>query len=217
MVATDTVVGVAGAVLLAAVMVGVFVYEYNNTPATGTTPDDADRLERFLDSYSTLGANDDLDGDGVPNYKDDDMDGFGGPDANQTGALQARFPIDGTSAAPPAQTQDDPQAVVVGAGSQSVHAILNYTLAVPTPVPGLPIPRAPTLEMILTAPDGMETRATATQNGADVTLVLTVDNPVAGNYTLNVQQTQAGPATSYAGTLTVAYGPAMPRATTPAA
>jgi hypothetical protein len=39
MAATDTIIGIAGAAVLVAVMVGVFVYEYNNVPDdNGTEP-----------------------------------------------------------------------------------------------------------------------------------------------------------------------------------
>ncbi len=40
MAASDTVVGIVGSVVLVAVMVGVFVYEYNNAPEPEETPDD---------------------------------------------------------------------------------------------------------------------------------------------------------------------------------
>lgn len=53
MVATDTVVGIVGAVVLVAVMVGVFVYEYNNTAPAPTEPP-----RTFLDPDG------DIDGDG---------------------------------------------------------------------------------------------------------------------------------------------------------
>src|SRR5688572_25141152 len=75
MVATDTVVGIVGAVLLVAVMAGVFVYEYNNPieEASG----DAGARAHFEEDYAGLSATDDLDGDGAPNYLDEDLDDDG--------------------------------------------------------------------------------------------------------------------------------------------
>ncbi len=71
MVAKDTVIGIAGAVVLVAAMAGVFVYEYNNVPETGG--DDGS----FADQYPGLLPDGDLDGDGTPNAEDDDLDGDG--------------------------------------------------------------------------------------------------------------------------------------------
>src|ERR1041385_3207350 len=85
MVATDTVVGIVGAVLLVAVMAGVFAYEYNN-PATADASTDAGQKSTFTHDarFAALNATDDIDGDGTPNYKDADLDGDGVSNANDT-------------------------------------------------------------------------------------------------------------------------------------
>src|ERR1041385_1045281 len=127
MVATDTLVGVAGAVLLAAVMIGVFVYEYNNAPSTTDMGHGKGPLRTpadFAKAYPLLGANDDLDGDHVANYNDTDMDGNGMADANQTGDLVVRGHDSGSTPAPPA-TMTKPIAIVVGKGDQPFHAEIN--------------------------------------------------------------------------------------------
>lgn len=72
---SDTLIGIIGSILLIGIMVGVFAYEYNNV-------DDVDqdeiRKEAFnKGQYGHLHAEGDLDGDGVPNFKDADLDGDG--------------------------------------------------------------------------------------------------------------------------------------------
>lgn len=79
---SDTVIGIVGAVVLVAVMVGVFAYEYNNAPDTDIDdgPDlstDAGKMAFFNDTYAGLDAREDLDGDGTANYLDEDIDGDG--------------------------------------------------------------------------------------------------------------------------------------------
>lgn len=83
MVATDTVVGIVGAVLLVAVMGGVFVYEYNN-PAEAEDTSDAGLRADFEEHYQGMSAGDDIDDDGVANYMDDDVDGDGASNENDT-------------------------------------------------------------------------------------------------------------------------------------
>lgn len=51
MTATDTIVGIVGAVLLVGVMTGVFVYEYNQVDGDAATPDD-DGPEPFEETFS---------------------------------------------------------------------------------------------------------------------------------------------------------------------
>ncbi len=78
---SDTVIGIVGAVVLVAVMIGVFAYEYNNAPEdVGNTPDPttpAGQMALFAAAYPELNATDDIDLDGTPNYMDDDIDGDG--------------------------------------------------------------------------------------------------------------------------------------------
>jgi hypothetical protein len=83
---SDTVIGIVGAVVLVAVMVGVFAYEYNNAPeGVGTEPDSPEaQMASFNDTYGSLNGMGDIDGDGTPNYLDADMDGDGIDNANDT-------------------------------------------------------------------------------------------------------------------------------------
>lgn len=212
MVATDTVVGVAGAILLAAVMVGVFVYEYNNGPATvmgaGKGPSDADKRTTFAAAYPLLGASDDLDGDHNPNFNDTDMDGNLVSDANQAGDLLVRGQFGGQTATPPATTTQV-HLLVIGKGDQHLHAELNYTVTIP--LPGAP--RVPVLELVLLGPDGSTAAQTqtATQNGGNVNERIDSGALPAGNYTLKLNQTQAGPSEQYDVNFALDYGLAKPK------
>ncbi len=213
MVATDTIVGVAGAVLLAAVMVGVFVYEYNNAPADGPiggnpTPDD--KIAAFNAAYPDLDAQQDLDGDGLANFDDPDLDSTGGPDLSQTGDFIVRSQMDGSSANPPAANVVHSKTFTIGAGGRGLHAELNYTPTLP-PLQGLP--RAPTFDLVLVTPDGTEVRGQAGPvSGNQVNLRLNLDSVPAGNYTMTVEQTTAGPDTDYGANWAINYGPAKPAA-----
>lgn len=102
---SDTIIGIVGAVVLVAVMVGVFAYEYNNAPEPepiGQGPDSmAGKMAAFNATYPGLDAAQDLDGDGIPNYDDDDLDGDGDANAGDddiavhktfTGNVAARTP-----------------------------------------------------------------------------------------------------------------------------
>jgi hypothetical protein len=127
MVATDTVVGIVGAVLLVAVMAGVFVYEYNN-PAEpeDTTPEG--RMAHFEEDYAGLSANDDIDDDGIPNYEDDDLDGDGSSNENDT---EVAVTMESTQAIGQATTR---LAFYVGNGSVHVTSTVSISLAVPNPL-----------------------------------------------------------------------------------
>lgn len=74
MAATDTVIGILGAVVLVSVMVGVFVYEYNNVDDGDQETLDRVEFEAF---YPHLDPDGDLDGDGTVNWEDGDLDGDG--------------------------------------------------------------------------------------------------------------------------------------------
>lgn len=103
---SDTIIGIVGAVVLVAVMVGVFAYEYNNAPEPGDAgPDPTDpaaMMASFEAANPGLNATDDLDGDGQANYLDDDIDGDGIVNADDddgvavhktfTGSVAARNP-----------------------------------------------------------------------------------------------------------------------------
>src|SRR5688572_28436495 len=81
MVATDTVVGIVGAVLLVAVMAGVFAYEYNNPVAAEDPGSEGGMRAAFASAYPGMSADDDVDEDGQANNADDDLDGDGTPNA----------------------------------------------------------------------------------------------------------------------------------------
>jgi hypothetical protein len=208
MVATDTVVGVTGAVLLAAVMVGVFVYEYNNTPAgTGGGSPDA-KIAAFASAYPTLNATDDMDGDGNPNFNDTDMDGHGGPDIIQKGDLRFVQTIAGQTSNPAQASDRQDVKFPVVQGETGFHAVLNYTVAF-QPDPLGAVPALPSLSMKLVGPDGKEAgTATRSQSGTTVTLTLEAQGPlVKGEYFVSIQVAQPGPQTSYSGQLAVTYVP----------
>src|SRR5688572_20840856 len=117
MVATDTVVGIVGAVLLVAVMAGVFAYEYNNP--VEDVPDDSSQRSHFEEDYVGLSAGDDLDGDGTANYLDDDIDGDGSPNDGDD-MLNVLVPVSGSigSNTPAGPSQPFTVDFDVGNGSQ---------------------------------------------------------------------------------------------------
>src|SRR5688572_1405226 len=129
MVATDTVVGIVGAVLLVAVMAGVFVYEYNNpAEAEDLTPEG--RMAAFEGQYEGMSATDDVDGDDTPNYEDDDLDGDGTPNANDTATATA-FSMNGQLG--PAGTAVS-MPIYAGNGTVHIMATVTAALAVPNPL-----------------------------------------------------------------------------------
>ncbi|MEA3203961.1 MAG: hypothetical protein QOI63_1641 [Thermoplasmata archaeon] len=208
MAATDTVVGIVGAVLLAVVMVGVFVYEYNNAPAAAAATD-GELRSHFHADYPALNATGDLNGNGVPNYKDNDMDGDGVDNANDTAtAVTLRF--SGTMAAPspPATTASPAEFKVhVDPGNVGATVTLTYNSTTPAPLPGLP-----TLDLAIVGgdvPASSPVRSQATGTTA-VTVTITAEALPPGDYTLRVSQTQGGPATSFAVKAFLDYGPGHP-------
>lgn len=216
MVATDTVVGVVGAVLLAAVMVGVFVYEYNNAPA-GPANDDAGKAVTFAANYPNLEAEGDLDGDGMANFKDPDMDNNGVPDANQTGDLVVRFPFDGSvpAAAPPAMSSSMTSAPIpVHEGNTRIEYTVYYNSTTPAP--------ANTPQLAASLSDGGDPVAGTHQppaNGETAGRVTYSSESgfAAGNVTLTVTASNALPlpgatgATPFKAVLLFYYGSAQPR------
>jgi hypothetical protein len=127
MVATDTVVGIVGAVLLVAVMAGVFVYEYNNpAEAEDTTPEG--RMADFEEHYEGMSATDDVDGDDIANYEDPDLDGDGSSNENDT---EVAVTMESSQAIGQATTR---VAFYVGNGSVHVTSTVTISLAVPNPL-----------------------------------------------------------------------------------
>ncbi|HJQ93288.1 MAG TPA: hypothetical protein VJ874_03260, partial [Candidatus Thermoplasmatota archaeon] len=130
MVATDTVVGIVGAVLLVAVMAGVFVYEYNN-PAEAEDTSDTGLRGSFEERYQGMSAGDDIDGDGQPNYMDDDVDGDGTANENDTATATTHEMTGaiGPSGGPVATALE--QQFEVGNGSVHITSTVVLSTAVP--------------------------------------------------------------------------------------
>jgi hypothetical protein len=128
MVATDTVVGIVGAVLLVAVMAGVFVYEYNN-PAEAEDLSPSGQMASFEEHYEGMSAGDDIDQDGTPNYMDTDLDGDGTENGNDTDVTTTSSMSNG--AAGMATTT---MPFYVGNGSVHVTATVTTSFAVPNPL-----------------------------------------------------------------------------------
>jgi len=209
MAATDTIVGIVGAVLLAAVMVGVFVYEYNNAPATVNA--DSESKEHFGLDYPSLNATGDLDGDHVANYLDNDMDGDGIANDNDTAtAVTQRF---SGSLGMVGQTATTDFKVHIDPGNDGSVFTLTYNTT--APLPGA-APRVPTLEVSLLGPDGSSAGVTpqTTQSGSAVTSVMTVSGLDGGEYTVRVTATVSGPqAASFGVKAVLDYGAGHPGAT----
>jgi hypothetical protein len=190
MVATDTVVGIVGAVLLVAVMAGVFAYEYNN-PATAAGTTDQQSKERFASDplYQGLSPTDDIDGDGKANYMDSDIDGDGKDNGNDTD-VAVHFSMSG-ALGPQVGTQVAPDlklGLVVGNGS--VH--VTSTVTTSTSAPGV----AGNFLVELLAPDGHTVATKASTPGGPSTL--TVETPAdaeitPGSWTVRVSQNTVGP------------------------
>jgi hypothetical protein len=191
MAATDTIVGIVGAVLLAVVMVGVFVYEYNNAPAAASP--DAELREHFHEDYPALNATGDLNGNGVPNYRDPDMDGDGiANDGDTATAVTVRFSGTAPAPSPPASTSVTEFKLHVEAGHVTSSFTLSYNSTLPAPIPQ--VPRTPTLEIAVLGPDGPVSGAPqTTQSGTAVTSTTTTDHLEPGDYTIRVTETVASP------------------------
>lgn len=201
MVATDTVVGIIGAVVLVAVMAGVFVYEYNNTDAEGSS---MHAQEHFEEDFAGLAATQDMDGDGTPNYQDEDIDGDGTPNADDTELTQT-VTVSGSVPAPSPTGAGSPYTQGFSVQNGSVHFQGSLTYARTGGV-------TPNMQATLTGPDGFSVTATSTSTQTSGTLTFDVAEGLApGDYTLSIRQTGAnglvpvGQAASVTGTLEVHY------------
>lgn len=210
MAATDTVVGIVGAVLLAGIMVAVFVYEYNNPPSPGGPPDptltDEQRVAQWSQDYPGLAAKEDMDLDGTPNYNDTDMDDNGEVDVNQTGDLRIVISIADTY---PQASRDysKPYEVAILAGAHKVDTYLNWTTQAPAPL------NAPALSCSFGKKDEAGTQCEGQSGNGETTHRRTrsVAEPEAGVYVLTVSVGAVpGPSTPYSGAIVVNYGPAHP-------
>lgn len=131
MVATDTIVGIVGAVVLVGVMAGVFVYEYNNQPA-GT--DGGDGGDGSLGgAFSHLADDEDIDGDGIPNGEDPDVDGDGVENGNDTAvAFSDTFSATMAENVPPLIVGASPILdIFVGTGNSGVMVEAAYEATTP--------------------------------------------------------------------------------------
>ncbi len=187
MVATDTIVGIAGAVVLVAVMAGVFVYEYNNTPAPVEEPP---RLP-FLDPDG------DLDGDGTRNADDRDADGDGVPDDEDDSIERTDTSSGSLGPTTPLTAPSFPHEFPVEAGNR--HVMVEV---VATPTADNPAISDFVVELV--SPDGETTTANA---NAGETYVIETEAPVApGTWTVRVTGAQGSAGGSFDVTTTVHYG-----------
>jgi hypothetical protein len=199
MVATDTVVGIVGAVLLVAVMAGVFVYEYNN-PAEAEDLSDSGQQEHFEEDYAGLSANDDIDGDGKANYMDEDIDGDGTENGNDT-TVSTTFTGSGAigPSGGPVSTSFFTEFTV---GNGSVHIEATVTLSTPIPV------YSGNFIVQLVDPDGtvVDDQASSPTGSASLTVETGDDTEMkAGTWTVRVMNNQAGPGGNADATIQVHY------------
>lgn len=201
MVATDTIVGIVGAVVLVAVMAGVFVYEYNNAP--DVADDDVAKAEHFEEDYPGLVAAQDIDGDGIANYLDDDFDGDGINNTDDMDVMVA-VPVSGNVAqATPASATPYTQTFMVYNGTEHISGVLTYSRTGGA---------TPSLEAVLTGPDGFSISATQTTTGNTATLTFPMSDAMTpGEYTLTVRHVPLGgpvtlaPQAAVAGSMQVHY------------
>lgn len=206
MVASDTVVGIVGSVLLVAVMVGVFVYEYNN-PVTAEGPGSGGS---FRADYPHLAATEDIDADGLANAGDSDLDGDGITNPKDP-TIGVTVRISGSTPAPsgpdlpglpttPARVVAT-QPFTVGQGFRHLNGTVTYTSSTPSPAPA-----SPGLSVAIVDAGGAEkARAASSTSGASFTFTFDVQDLATGNYSLQVTQTAPGPATPFSGSIQVHY------------
>lgn len=203
MVATDTVVGIVGAVVLVAVMAGVFVYEYNNTEGGATSIQE--QQEHFEEDYDGIAATQDIDGDGIQNFNDTDLDGDGINNTEDKQITQS-VPVNANVAAPsPTGASPYTQSFTVSNGTEHFQGTLTYTRAAGGVVPNV--------QATLSGPSGFSTvTASSANSGTTYTLTFDIAEPLpAGQYTLTLTQQPAGgvlpvgQAATVTGTLEVHY------------
>ncbi|HUR63491.1 MAG TPA: hypothetical protein VM241_03320 [Candidatus Thermoplasmatota archaeon] len=208
MAATDTIVGIVGAVLLAVVMVGVFAYEYSNAPAAAASSD-TELQSHFRADYPALNATGDLNGNGVPNFKDGDMDGDGVANANDTAtAVTKGFTGTMPAPTPPATAASAVEFPLhVEAGSVGASFTLYYNSTTPAPLPGLPTLNLEVLGNDVPASSPARAQPTGTMA---VTVTLNTEALAPGDYVIRVSQTQPGPSTTFAVKAFLDYGAGHP-------
>lgn len=183
MVATDTVVGIVGAVVLVAVMAGVFVYEYNNTEAGPLSVEQ--QQKHFEEDYAGLSATQDIDGDGIQNFNDTDLDGDGVENSEDTQITQT-VPIDATVPAPSATAAGSFELpFTVSNGTEHLQGTLTYS----RPNGQVAVPN---VQATITGPGGFSVTGSSSGTTA-MTITFDLEEPLApGSYTLTL--TNTGPA-----------------------
>lgn len=183
MVATDTVVGIVGAVVLVAVMAGVFVYEYNNAPEGASGAEEMQ--EHFEEDYPGLMALQDIDEDGTPNWNDTDLDGDGVDNVNDT-MVARTLPVNVDVAAPTGAATTQSFTFQVVNGSESLGGSVSYTRS--------PGGQVPVVSATLEGPSGFESRTlNFVASGSTYTADVVVEEPLpAGTYTLTFRNQGPG-------------------------
>jgi len=158
MVQSDTLVGIVGAVILVAVMGGVFAYEYTQAPPGAGT---------FSSLYPSLDPMGDIDSDGIENEVDDDLDNDGiANDMDNETTFAASF---SGSLSPAAEGSEFILPVHVDQGI--LHVVGNVTYAAVFPAPA---PVVPAFSASLRTAEG-ETVATATSQVTGSTVMLSFE------------------------------------------
>ena len=201
---TDTVVGIAGAVILVVAMIGIFAYEANNEPTTtpGGDGDEPKLAERFL----ALGIlpGEDLDNDGENNTIDADIDGDG---LNNTADDEVSFVVDasGTLAAATTGASTATAPFAVGHGAKHWVVTLSYETTTPS-VPGLPVPVVPNIALSVTGGENAQTCQTS-YSGSTATCLIEVQAPAEfGAFAAQLSMTNPSPETAYTLSIEVHYG-----------
>lgn len=192
---SDTIIGIAGAVVLVAVMVGVFAYEYNNAPDEpgdgGGGTEEQQAKELFNETYETLDPDDDIDWDGTPNWQDDDLDDDGTDNGNDTDIIVDKD-FDGTVAQAANDGQASTYEFMIGEGFQGGEVAVTWSVTGPLNVDNL--------EVSISGPADIPCDSGA----GEATCDLASAGP--GTYTVEVSHTQAVAAEKeYAGNVNVVY------------
>lgn len=217
-VASDTVVGIVGAVLLVAVMGAVFTYEYTH-PAEAEQGGSTDN-HTGTPLFPQLTATEDIDHDGIPNGQDADVDGDGVANT-QDADVTFTQPFQGTSPPVPVGAGGLPlpggasgeiytsPPFFVGHGAQHINGTVAYTSSTPSPAPA-----SPGISFTLVDAVGTAHPADCGQVGTTVSCTFDLTSLAVGNYTVHANEDTAGPGVTFTGSILVHYGTAQMEATT---
>lgn len=186
--ASDTVIGIVGAAALVAVMVGVFLYEYNNVEDDGATPNDA---------FAGLSAEGDIDGDGIPNGEDSDADGDGIPDVDDD---EAAVSTGGSGTIGP---RIEPASTTMGFTALTAEEGIRMVHAEVTLDPSSPDPSGTTSGFQVTLEDGEGTVLAQGTDSASVTL--SSEEVLPGEIRVVIRPVQGGLGGDWEATLTAHY------------